>query len=258
MEEYLTFAKQLAEQAGAIMLEHFKLGVEHEAKADATPITVADTTINTMVIDAVAAAYPNHTVLGEEESSETTESEYVWVCDPIDGTIPFTLGAPTSMFSLALTQNGVPIVAALYDPYLKRMFTAVQGEGVLLNSEKIHVGTELPPKAYITLPVMQYGLTDNAGLAEDAIRSGLRGISLCCITYEAALVASGQIAGAIFPGQTPWDIAAVKLIVEEAGGKVTDLHGNEQRYDKPINGAVVSNGGIVHDRLVQLVNKHLL
>jgi len=256
MEEYLAFAKQLAERAGIIMLDHFKLGVEHETKADATPVTLADTTINKMVIDAVTSAYPTHSVLGEEESSSVTTTEYLWVCDPIDGTIPFTLGIPTSLFSLALVYDGVPVIGVLYDPYSKRMFEAVKGKGVFLNGEKIRVNTEVPPQGYVTIPGMQYGLTDTAGLVEDAIRSGMRTFSLCCITYEAVLVASGQIVATVFPGKTPWDIAAVKVIVEEAGGSVTDLSGNEQRYDRPINGAIISNGK-VHNQFVELAKRHL-
>jgi fructose-1,6-bisphosphatase/inositol monophosphatase family enzyme len=257
MEEYLNFAKQLAEQAGEIMLTYFKLGVEHETKSDATPITIADTQINKMVIDAVAEQYPLQSVLGEEESSDATDTEFLWVCDPIDGTIPFTLGIPTSLFSLALVQNGVPVLGVLYDPYLKRMFTAIKGQGAYMNGEKLQVSTEVSPKGYTTFPVVQYGVTDTAGLVGEAIRDGLRSFSLCCITYESVLVASGQVAGAVFPGKTPWDIAAVKVIVEEAGGKVTDLYGNEQRYDRSISGAIVSNGAM-HDQLVGLVKKHTL
>jgi len=103
---------------------------------------------------------------------------------------------------------------------------------------------------------VQYGMTDTAGMVKDAIQEGLRSFSLCCITYEAMLVASGQVAGAVFPGKTPWDIAAVKVIVEEAGGRVTDLYGREQRYNQPITGAIVSNG-VMHAQLVELVGKHI-
>jgi fructose-1,6-bisphosphatase/inositol monophosphatase family enzyme len=103
---------------------------------------------------------------------------------------------------------------------------------------------------------MEYGLLAIADLLHDSLADGVRAYSVCCATYEAALVARGKTAGIIFPGNSPWDIAAVKIIVEEAGGKVTDLTGNEQRYDQPIHGAVVSNG-VIHDRLVALASAHL-
>ncbi|HSX42465.1 MAG TPA: inositol monophosphatase [Candidatus Saccharimonadales bacterium] len=256
MDQYLTFAKDLAYKAGDIMLEHFKPGVGREVKSDDTPVTVADTTINKLVIDSVAEVFPEHSVLGEEESSSAADTEYIWVCDPIDGTIPYTIGIPTNLFSLALVHNGISVLGVLYDPYSKRMYEAVKSRGALLNGETIHVSNELTPQGYISLPGMQYGLTNTAELVRDAITSGMRSFSLCCITYESALIANGQIVGAIFPGKTPWDIAAVKIIVEEAGGMVTDLYGNEQRYDKPITGAVVSNGHM-HARLVDLAKRHI-
>lgn len=257
MDEYLEFAKGLAVWAGDVMVEHFRPGIEREIKSDATPVTIADTTINKMVIDAVTEAFPEHSVMGEEESSEQTLTEYVWVCDPIDGTIPYTLGIPTSLFSLALVHNGESIVGVLYDPYTKRMFTAVKGGGAYLNGERMRVSTELAPAGYVTLPIMQYGMTDTASLVADVMNKGMRAFSLCCVTYEAMLVASGQITACIFPGKTPWDIAAVKVVVEEAGGMVTDLYGHDQKYDRPIKGAVVSNGQM-HDELVAIVAKHIL
>lgn len=257
MEEYLDFAKNLALRAGDSMLEYFKPGIARDIKSDATPVTVADTTINKMVIDAVAENFPSHSVMGEEESSGATATEYIWVCDPIDGTIPYTLGIPTNMFSIALVRNGESVLGVLYDPYTKRMFTAVKGSGAQLNGEKIRVNNEVAPMGYVTLPTMQYGMTNTANLVADAIQTGIRSFSLCCITYEAMLVASGQITGVVFPGKTPWDIAAVKVIVEEAGGKVTDLYGNDQLYDRAIKGAVVSNSRM-HDELVALVSKHVV
>jgi len=259
MNDYLAFAKKLAIQAGDIMLQYFDTDIAVEAKEDASPLTIADTTINKMVIDAIHEAYPDHGIIGEEESDHTAGTEYVWVCDPIDGTIPFTMGVPTSQFSLALVKDGVSILGVLYDPYTKRMYEAVKGEGATLNGQPLHVNdtaTHDIPKGLISTAVMDYGLIRNDDLLYAALNAGERAYSVCCATYEAALVARGKTAATIFPGNSPWDIAAVKVIIEEAGGKVTDLTGKEQRYDQPIRGAIVSNG-VVHDRLVALVSSHL-
>lgn len=256
MDHYLKFAKDLAKQAGEIMLEHFKLGVEKEIKSDLTPVTIADNKINQLVIDAVAEKFPKHSVLGEEDSSDSTDTEYIWVCDPIDGTIPYTLGIPINMFSLALVKDGISVLGVLYDPYMDRMFEAVKDGPALLNGQPIKVNDLLPPHGYVTMPSQQYGVTNASNLVKQAMDNGIRGFSLCCVVYESMLVASGQIAGVIFPGKTPWDIAAVKVIVEAAGGKVTDLYGKEQRYDQPIAGAIVSNGA-VHDQLVKLLDGNI-
>lgn len=257
MDDYLEFAKKLAYLAGDIMLEHFKAGIDKEIKSDKTPVTIADTKINQLVIDSVNKAFPEHSVLGEEGSTAAINTDYVWVCDPIDGTIPYTLGMPNNLFSLALVHKGESILAVLYDPYTKRLYEAVKSKGAYMNGEKLRVSNIVTPEGHIALPGMQYGLTNAASLLKDVVESGMRTFSVCCITYESMLVASGQIVATVFPGTSPWDIAAVKIIVEEAGGKVTDLHGNEQRYDRPIAGAIVSNNAM-HDSLVDLVSKHLL
>src|SRR5690606_7148188 len=112
MDEYLAFAKTLATEAGQIMRDHFVLGIDTEWKQDATPLTIADTSINQLVIDQVKQRFPTHGVLGEE-ASFGTDREYLWVVDPVDGTMPYSHGIPTSTFSLALVQNGQPIVAAV-------------------------------------------------------------------------------------------------------------------------------------------------
>jgi len=258
MNDYLTFAKNLAKDAGNIMLEHFKPGIDRVIKADSTPLTIADTQINQLVIDKVMAAYSTHSVMGEEDSSEITNTEYVWVCDPIDGTTPYTFGVPTSMFSLALVKDGVPIVAVLYDPYMQRMFEATLDSPTLLNGSSINVNANSQlSDCYISAYASQFGFVNAAGLLGAVLSSGSKSFNYICITYESILVALGSTAGAYFPGKTAWDIAAVKLIVEQAGGKVTNLKGAEQRYDGQIYGAIVSNGKI-HDQLVDLVRPHLI
>jgi fructose-1,6-bisphosphatase/inositol monophosphatase family enzyme len=131
MNDYLDFAKKLALQAGDIMLQYFDTDIAVETKEDASPLTIADTTINKMVIAAIHEKYPDHGIIGEEESDHTVGTKYVWVCDPIDGTIPFTMGVPTSQFSLALVKDGVSILGVLYDPYTKRMYEAVKGARAL-------------------------------------------------------------------------------------------------------------------------------
>jgi fructose-1,6-bisphosphatase/inositol monophosphatase family enzyme len=141
MEEYLEFAKGLAKQAGQIMLDYFDGDQQVEIKADNSPVTIADKTINDLVINEIAKAYPDHGVVGEEASTDKQDQEYVWFCDPVDGTKAFTWGLPTAMFSLALVTKGRPVMGVAYDPFLKRMFTAVKGQGAFCNGEKISVSS---------------------------------------------------------------------------------------------------------------------
>lgn len=253
----LEFAKQLAYQAGDIMLKYFQVGVPKQDKADGSPVTIADREVNELVIASVKKEYPNDGVLGEEESSLKEHAEYLWVCDPIDGTIPYIFGIPVSQFSLALVKNGEPLIGVLYDPYMKRLYHAVKGGGVLMNEQRIHVNKETKLAGnFIASPTQSVPLFDSANLIEEISRRDINTCVFRCFTSECALVASGQFVGSILGYPTAHDVAAVKIIVEEAGGKVTDLFGNEQRYDSPVKGAIISNG-LVHDELVALVKPYL-
>jgi fructose-1,6-bisphosphatase/inositol monophosphatase family enzyme len=256
MDQYLTFAKQLALQAGNIMLQHFQIGVPSQAKAHAgdTPVTIADTTINQMVIDKVQANYPTHAVLGEEQSLQVKNADYTWVCDPVDGTSAYSAGVPTNVFSLALVdaRDGQPVVAVLYDPYMKRLYHAIKGQGAFVNDQPLHVNdTAVLERANVGTSSRRSKVVDSRKLKAAIIARCYRQLSFNSVLYEAALVASGQIAAQVFVGSGAHDAVAAKLIVEEAGGKVTDIFGHEQRYDQDIQGAIISNG-LVHDELVAL------
>src|SRR5256885_5998739 len=116
MIDYTSIATELAYKAGKIIQENFSLGMTRELKEkDTSPVTIFDTEINRMVIEVLHKEFPQHRIIGEEESHKV-DSEYVWFCDPIDGTIPFTSGIPIATFSLALTKNWVPILGVIYDP----------------------------------------------------------------------------------------------------------------------------------------------
>lgn len=260
LDEYLEFAKELAEEAGKIMLRYFQAeDIGTEWKEDNTPLTLADTTINKLVIGKVSKSYPEHGVHGEEESVHEGR-EFMWICDPIDGTMPFSAGLPISTFSLALAKNGKPLVGVVYDPFSKHLFSATIGLGAYLNNAPIHVSSKSDlqnsmvnmetwagkmTKDYIIIPI--------DGLRDRLMSLGAWPSTLCSMVISGTLVAEGSFAGSIFGVSKPEDIAAIKVIVEEAGGKVTDLDGKDQRYDQPINGAIVSNG-LVHDELIKAVN----
>ena len=107
---YEEFAKQLAQKAGEIMKNNFSHGMKKELKRDKSPVTTTDIAINKLVISEVKKYFPDHDVKGEEESSFENNSEYVWVCDPVDGTYPFSHGLPVFTFSLALVKNGKPVL----------------------------------------------------------------------------------------------------------------------------------------------------
>lgn len=141
MEECLAFAKSLAKEAREIALKYFEWEVKSTWKEDNTPLTVADTAINDLVIKRISEAFPEHSIYGEEKSEIKEGSKYIWVCDPIDGTMAFSNGLPFFTFSIALVEQatGLPIVGLVNDPVMKNMYWASKGGGAFRNGKTIQV-----------------------------------------------------------------------------------------------------------------------
>lgn len=256
--DYKTLALNLANEAGKIIKQNFELGMERTMKADGSPVTKTDLAINRLVVEEVKKNFPGHAVLGEEESHPILDAEYVWVCDPVDGTIPFSHGMPTCMFSLALCHNGAPVLGAACDPFLDRMFFAEKGKGAFLNGKKIAVSNHKTLDGAIISHClwnkMKYPMPK---LMDDAaFQKNVQPFGINSIVYNAMLLSAGQMEGITFGHDTAHDVAAIKIIVEEAGGKATDLKGNEQRYDMPVYGCVISNG-LIHAEFLKLIQEHL-
>ncbi len=254
LRESRKFAVDVAQEAGEIMLEYFHSGeFGTEIKEDNSPVTRADLEINQMVINRVAETFPMHAVQGEE-SSVMKDSDYVWVCDPVDGTVPFSKQIPIAAFSLALVYKGKPVLGVAYEPFGDKLIYAVKDVGAYLNNQKITVSKkQLDVTSTINIEWWPEAQVDVVmPLHELAKENQMYHIHLPSIVYAGMLVATGELEACIFPGTKGKnvDIAALKIIVEEAGGEVTDLNGDEQRYDKgDINGAVISNG-VVHKNIV--------
>ena len=255
--EYLEFAKDIAYEAGKIMKKYFSGDNGANYKFDQTIVTKADTEINHLLVERVKEKYPNNCVDGEEE--QFGKSKFVWVCDPVDGTAMYARHIPVAVFSLALVIDGVSYVGVVYDPFTDNLYSAIKGNGAYRNDEKIHVNDILldDMRSVSNLdmwPEAEYNLYDSIKeIGKKTYFVGLGSVIRACMC-----VANGDFNLAIFPGTKHKNcyIAASKIIVEEAGGKVTDLFGDEQRYDESINGAVISNS-IVHDEVIEVLKKYL-
>ena len=255
MEEYLEFAKEIAAEAGKIMLKYFKEDNGANYKFDQTIVTKADLEINSYLVKMVKEKYPTHSVDGEEE--QFGKSDYVWVCDPVDGTAMYARHIPVAVFSLALVINGESNVGVVYDPFTDSLYTAIKGQGAYKNGTPIHVNdVSLEDRRSVSnfdmWPEAHYNIYDSIKeLGKKTYFVGVGSVIRACMC-----VASGDFNLAIFPGtkHKNCDIAAAKVIVEEAGGKVTDIFGEEQRYDQDINGAVISNGKI-HEEVINVLRK---
>lgn len=258
MKEYLDFIVDIARYAGHEILDNFNKKGNYSFKSDKTVVTEIDRKINYYLIERVKETYPSFSVIGEEECLDN-DSKYVFVCDPIDGTGMFTDGVPVSVFSLALVIDGEVVVSVVYDPYLDKMYTAIKGEGAYCNGEKIHVNDkDLGDLGYRLNFEMWEGSSFNTIGMASSMLDVARISSIGSVARSCMAIASGNFSCDLFPGEEHGncDIAASSLIVSEAGGIVTDMYGNSQRYDKNINGAVISNG-ISHENVLKRIKKFL-
>ena len=256
-ETYLEFAKDIAYEAGKIMIKYFNEDNKSYYKEDETIITKADKEINSYLIKKVKETFPNHSIDGEEE--QFGKSSYVWVCDPVDGTAMYARHIPVAVFSLSLVVDGIPQVGVIYDPFTNNLYHAIKGKGAYRNTEKIHVSnTKLDDMKSVSQfdmwPEANYNIYD----AIKELGKKTYFVSIGSIARSSTCIATGDFNLAIYPDtkHRNCDIAAAKVIVEEAGGKVTDLFGSEQCYDTDINGAVLSNGR-VHQEVIDTLNKYL-
>lgn len=257
-DNYLEFAKSIAQYAGIIMNKYFSSKDISSYKGDKTIVTLADKEINTYLIEQVKEKYPNHCVDGEEE--QFGNSKYVWVCDPVDGTAMYARNIPVAVFSLALVIDGVSTIGVIYDPFTDNLYSAIKGKGAYQNGIKISVNNyELDDMKSVSHFDMWPESEYNIYPAIEEIGKKTYFVGIGSIIRASACIASGEFNLAIYPGTTHknCDIAAAKVIVEEAGGKVTDLFGEEQRYDQSINGSVISNG-YIHEEVIEVIKKNLI
>lgn len=254
----LQFAKQLARDAGEIMLAFFaKDDVGTTWKHDNTPLTEADTQINALVIKRVREQFPGHGVLGEEACYEENASA-VWVVDPIDGTQPFDLKAPTSTFCLGLVVEGEVQLGVVYDPFTQRLFSAVKGEGAYLNETLLKVRNDAPDitHKYVVLSSKHGDDHASVGMVADAITAaGGKYFNFRSVVYGLMSAASGRAIAAIAGPSHPWDFVAASIIVVEAGLVWTDLNGNPVDVMDARKGIVVGANGAVHGLLLAMLKK---
>ncbi|USN55301.1 MAG: inositol monophosphatase [Candidatus Peribacteria bacterium] len=257
MEQYLAFGKSLAQEAQDIALQYFGFDTEHTWKGDNTPLTIADTKINDLVIARVNEVFPTHSIYGEEQSVLKDDSRYIWVCDPIDGTMPFSNGLPIFTFSLALVDQttGLPIFGLVNDPILKHMYWATKGGGAYRDGKQIFVSpsTDLTNTYVIAEGSGKAVGFSNLPLMQTLSEKKCKVMRFLSFIYGGIQVANGKFAGGVFYNPYGHDVAALKIITEEAGGKVTDLEGKERRYDQDGLGCLVSNG-LLHDDLLEIIH----
>ena len=232
MNSDLSIAKTAAIEAGGIILNYYKADYEIKDKGYHNPVTTADNAADTRLKEILMVARPNYGWLSEEtvDSPERLTKDRVWIVDPLDGTKEFIEGVPHFVVSVALVENGNPIVGVLYNPVTAETFTAAKGEGAELNGEKIQCATK---DNVGNMVILNSRSETRRGLwaPYDDTFGELRAIG--SVAYKLGLTAAGQ--ADIFASLRPkneWDICAGNCIINEAGGKLIDLKGNRVVFNR--------------------------
>ncbi|MEN8233989.1 MAG: histidinol-phosphatase [Actinomycetota bacterium] len=245
----LALALELADAADAVALPRFRSSdLVVESKPDLTPVTDADRATERAMVDLLAKARPSHGVLGEEFGT-SGGGPWQWILDPIDGTMNYVRGIPVWATLIALVHDGEPVLGVVSAPSLHRRWWAGRGLGAYMNHEAIAVsGVERIEDAQVMLgaerELAQTGWGTGVGALSDRAWR-VRGFG---DFWSHMLVAEGAADIAVDAGVKAWDMAAVLPIVEEAGGRFTDLRGRRD-YS---TGSGLSTNGLLHDEVVSL------
>lgn len=246
-----------ATNAGAKVLQHYFNGEFKISNKEGVNnlVTEADHESERVIIEVIRQAFPDHYILSEESGKMATDSSYKWIIDPIDGTVNFANGIPICCVSIGVEHNGQMILGAVYNPFIKEFFFAEKGQGATLNGAAIKVSkqAEVSKSCLVTGFPYSYLGQDNGPLEifDKFIRSGVPIRRLGSAAIDLCWVAAGRFDGFYEHKLEAWDSAAGFLIVEEAGGKVTDFKGD---YYSPYQHGIVATNGLIHDELVQAVN----
>ena len=226
---------------------------EHDVK-EKTPrelVTVSDIVAQEIIIDTLSRAFPSYKVITEEAVNKILSPSPTWVIDPLDGTNNFVFGIPLVCVSVGLVENRKRVLGVIYAPLEQALYTAVRGHGSFRNGTQILASKE-KRLAHSVIAYDNRFSTDSRAFKgyERLVRAAFTTRIFGSATRDLCFVAEGAIAGRVFSNARLYDIAAGTLIVEEAGGVVTDLEGRPASLGTK---QIVASNGILHNRLIKIL-----
>ena len=232
MNKEVKLAKEAALEAGNLILNYYKADYEIKDKGYHNPVTTADHASDKRIKEILTQSFPDYGWLSEEtvDSKDRLKNQRVWVVDPLDGTKEFIEGVPHFVVSIALVENGIPIIGVLYNPVTKELFEASKGNGARINDDSIQCSSKQNLSDMVILnsrSETRKGLWDPYSSTFDELRP------IGSVAYKLGLTAAGQ--ADIFASLRPkneWDICAGNCIINESGGKLIDLYGEERVYNQ--------------------------
>ncbi|MDQ6845202.1 MAG: inositol monophosphatase [Bacteroidota bacterium] len=221
-------------------------------------VTEADHAADKAILEVIQKQFPSHGIISEESAGQVTDSEYKWIIDPIDGTVNFANAIPICCVSIGLERNDKMLMGAVFNPIMNEFYFAEKGKGATLNDKKISVSNKAEVITSCLVTGFPYTYLDQPNgpiqVFERLIRKGIPVRRLGSAAIDLCWVAAGRFDGFYEHQLNAWDSAAGFLIVEEAGGKVTDMTG--ETYS-PYQPGIIATNGIIHDELVEWVKGRL-
>jgi myo-inositol-1(or 4)-monophosphatase len=250
MEEFLTHASRIARQAGDLLMPYFRRRVKVEYKGEVDLVTEADRASEAFIIGELRKRFPDHGIVAEEGGGQAGSSGYRWLIDPLDGTTNFAHSFPIFAVSMALEKDGEVIAGVVFDPTRDELFGAAKGSGASCNGQPIRVSsvvrleealvaTGFPSRKRHKNPNIHFYHQMNMR-THGVRRPGAAAIDL-------AYVACGRLDCFWEFHLHPWDVAAGKLLVQEAGGCVTDTEGETHRVD---GASVLATNQALHSQML--------
>ena len=248
--QFVPAMTEIAREAGALLMGHFQRRIGFEYKGDVDLVTQADRESEALITGQIRARWPQHDLIGEEGARRETGSDYRWYIDPLDGTTNFAHGFPVFCVSLGLECKGERIAGVIYDPTRDELFAAEKGSGAFLNQQRAHVSkVGNLAEALVATGFPSHKRHKNPNIYfyhQITLRThGVRRAGSAAL--DLASVACGRIDGFWEFNLNPWDTAAGVLIVEEAGGRVSDFAGGKWLIDSR---QTLASNGLIHQALI--------
>jgi 3'(2'), 5'-bisphosphate nucleotidase len=266
MEKELEIAKQLALEAGAILMRYYREGTAVDWKAPGDPVTAADREASQLIVSSLAPVFPQHAILSEEELDHPNrlERSHVWMIDPMDGTREFIEHRGEFAVQIGLAVDGVPVLGVVYQPTTDKLYYAARGIGAFLDwngtKVRLHVSKEATA-SQMTIAVSRSHRSARVEAIQQ--RLGIKNvIQTGSVGLKVGAVCEGRAHLYIHTGARTylWDTCGPEAILREAGGRMTDLSDHFLQYNgrelRNPNGLIASNG-VSHDRAAQVAQSVL-
>jgi myo-inositol-1(or 4)-monophosphatase len=252
----LNFVIQTARDAGSVLID--RLGrAQISNKGDIDLVTEADLAAEKLIIERIKSHYPRHAILAEESGASAElegKSDWKWIIDPLDGTTNYAHGYPCFCVSIGVEHAGVIEMGVVYDPTRDEMFAAERGQGATLNERPMRVSHVDDLNAAMLCTGFPYNVRERPNFARDFVNFTMNAQAVRrdgSAALDLAYLACGRFDGFWEDGLNAWDVAAGVLLIEEAGGRVTDYQGARLDIYTP---KVLATNGRVHEGMMRLLN----